>query len=204
MAFKYFRCLSCGFNGSISEADIAKHMSRCSTGPTEPVSAPTGYPIPGDLTALWSETNKGFYAICVFDVANNCYTRSTGPELKRLIRRITVLTAALKSAWEEEEPDEPLIMYALQLDPDKEQELIYPKSSVEQDRFEVIQGKCGVCGADHKDWTVHGASLPRRERLKEMAEYRIEGEDGDRTVTEQEFYGETVGHKEEGGWRNCD
>lgn len=36
--FGFFRCLSCGFNGTISTDEIAKHRAQCSHGPTVPMS----------------------------------------------------------------------------------------------------------------------------------------------------------------------
>lgn len=37
-ALHYFRCQSCGYNGPITEAEIAKHRSLCATGTTEPIA----------------------------------------------------------------------------------------------------------------------------------------------------------------------
>jgi hypothetical protein len=37
--FDFFRCPLCGFSGSVTEAEIAKHRSRCAVGSTEGVPA---------------------------------------------------------------------------------------------------------------------------------------------------------------------
>ena len=37
-ALHYFHCQSCGYNGPITEAEIAKHRSQCATGTTEPIA----------------------------------------------------------------------------------------------------------------------------------------------------------------------
>ena len=37
---KFFRCLDCGYNGTITQEEIAKHRSRCATGTTEGLREP--------------------------------------------------------------------------------------------------------------------------------------------------------------------
>lgn len=86
--FKFFQCLDCGYSGSVSETEIAKHRSRCSTGPT----APLKYQIPDDLKALYGFALKGDYRICCFDTYVGEYRPSTIPvTLQGLIERIASL-----------------------------------------------------------------------------------------------------------------
>ena len=58
-AFKFFRCLDCGYNGTITEEEIARHRSRCAIGTTEGTTAP----VPADARDVVERVAQAIYEV---------------------------------------------------------------------------------------------------------------------------------------------
>ena len=85
------------------------------------------YPVPRDLVEEYSaacQIVSQYEELRSLGTVDPEKAAWAGQELatKELIERVTVLTAALKSSWDEEEPDEVLILYALRLGHDRSRE----------------------------------------------------------------------------------
>jgi hypothetical protein len=110
--WEFFRCQSCGFSGNITEAEIAKHRSRCATGVTEPVASPANGPcsVCGDGGQEFCERHgspaeSGILAQAI-EAARKAGVQADGFIANNLAVTVTAAAQVLNDAWEKAIQDE--------------------------------------------------------------------------------------------------